>query len=87
MPSAWAAIVTLVWSRVASAVRNPVPSPPISLPAGITQLSKYSSRVGEPLMPSLCSAAPNENPGSSFSITNAEIPSAPRDGSVAAITV
>ena len=38
-------------------------------------------------MPSLCSGAPNENPASSFSTTNAEIPSAPRDGSVTAITV
>ena len=38
-------------------------------------------------MPSLCSGAPNENPGSSFSTTNAEIPPRPCDGSVTAITV
>ncbi len=55
--------------------------------AGMEQLSKYSSRVGEPLMPSLCSGAPKENPGSSFSTTNAEIPPGPADGSVTAITV
>ncbi len=87
MPSAWAAIVIRVWSRVASAVRNPEPSSPISRSAGITQLSKYSSLVGEPLMPSLRSGAPKENPGSSFSTTNAEIPPAPAAGSVTAMTV
>ena len=38
-------------------------------------------------MPSLCSGAPKEKPGSSFSTTNAEIPSGPADGSVTAITV
>ena len=56
--SLWAAIVILVWSSVASAVRKPLPSSPIIRSAGITQLSKYSSRVGEPLIPSLCSGAP-----------------------------
>ena len=87
MPSTCAAIVILVWSRVASAVRRPVPSAPMSRSAGITQLSKYSSLVGEPLMPSLCSVAPKENPASSFSTTNTEIPLAAADGSVTAITV
>ena len=87
MPSAWAAIVTLVWSSVASAVRNPLPSAPIIRLAGITQPSKYSSLVGDPLMPSLCSGAPNENPASPFSTTKAEIPAAPADGSVTTITV
>ena len=38
-------------------------------------------------MPSLCSSAPNENPGSSFSTTNAEMPLAPASGSVTAMTV
>ena len=77
----------LVWSRVASAVRKPLPSSPIIRSAGITQLSKYSSRVGEPLIPSLCSGAPNENPSSPDSTTNAEIPAAPAAGSVTAMTV
>ena len=38
-------------------------------------------------MPSLRSLAPTENPGSSLCTTNAEIPFAPFDGSVEAITV
>ena len=38
-------------------------------------------------MPSLCSGAPNVKPGSPSSSTNAEIPFAPADGSVTAITV
>ncbi len=80
-------MVIRVWSRVASAVRKPVPSAPIIRSAGITQLSKYSSRVGEPLMPSLCSGAPNERPSSPSSTTNAEMPPAPPAGSVTAITV
>jgi hypothetical protein len=74
-------------ASAASAVRNPLPSAPISRPAGITQLSKYSSLVGEPLMPSLCSSGPNENPASPFSTTNAEIPAVPAAGSVTAMTV
>ena len=36
MPSAWAAIVTRVWSRVRSAILNPWPSPPTCRPAGIS---------------------------------------------------
>jgi hypothetical protein len=68
-------------------MRKPSPSSPISRSAGITQLSKYSSQVGEPLMPSLRSGAPNENPSSPFSTTNAEIPEASAAGSVTAITV
>ena len=60
---------------------------PISRDTGISQSSKYSSLVGEPLMPSLCSGAPNENPGSPSSSTNAEISFAPSEGSVTAITV
>ena len=57
MPRACAAIVIRVWSSVRSAILKPSPSPsaPISRDAGISQLSKYSSLVGEPLMPSLCS--------------------------------
>jgi alkylation response protein AidB-like acyl-CoA dehydrogenase len=43
--------------------------------------------VGEPLMPSLRSFGPTENPGSSRCTTNAEIPRGPADGSVTAITV
>jgi hypothetical protein len=64
MPRACAAIVMRVWSSVRSAILKPSPSAPTSREAGISQSSKYSSLVGEPLMPSLCSGAPNENPGS-----------------------
>ena len=87
MPSACAAIVIRVWSRVRSAILKPWPSSPTSREAGISQLSKYSSRVGDPLMPSLCSGAPNEKPASPSSTTNAEIPFGPASGSVTAITV
>ena len=87
MPRACAAIVMRVWSRVRSAILKPSPSSPTSRSAGIAQSSKYSSRVGEPLMPSLCSGAPNVKPGSPSSSTKAEIPFAPASGSVTAITV
>ncbi len=63
MPRACAAIVMRVWSRVRRAILNPSPSSPTSREAGIAQSSKYSSRVGEPLMPSLCSGAPKREPG------------------------
>ncbi|CNH94347.1 Uncharacterised protein [Mycobacterium tuberculosis] len=87
MPSAWAAIVIRVWSNVASAVLNPVPSAPMIRSAGIRVSSKITCRVGDPLIPSLRSLAPNDTPGSDFSTTNAEIPRAPAAGSVTAITV
>ena len=87
MPRACAAIVTLVWSRVRSAILNPWPSSPIRRDAGISQLSKYSSRVGDPLMPSLCSGAPKLKPASPSSTTNAVMPFAPLSGSVTAMTV
>ena len=87
MPTACAAMVTLVWSRVRRAVLKPVPSAPTSRSAGILQSSKYSSRVGEPLMPSFFSGAPKVKPSSYFSTTNAEMPFAPASGSVTAITV
>jgi len=51
------------------------------------QLSKYSSRVGEPLMPSLCSGAPKEKPGSVLLDHERGDPGRPADGSVTAITV
>nr|CRL70977.1 hypothetical protein CPGR_00593 [Mycolicibacter nonchromogenicus] len=54
---------------------------------GIRQFSKYNSVVGEPLMPSLCSLGPIVKPSSSMCTMNAEIPLAPRSGSVTAITV
>ena len=40
MPTACAAIVTRVWSRVRSAVLKPVPSAPTSRSAGMRQSSK-----------------------------------------------
>ena len=40
MPTAWAAMVTRVWSRVCIAVAKPVPSAPIIRSAGIRTLSK-----------------------------------------------
>src|SRR5258708_36735949 len=54
---------------------------------GMRQSSKYSSVVGEPLMPSLRSLGPTVKPGSSLCTTNAEMPLAPLSGSVTAITV
>ena len=87
MPTACAPIVGRVWSSVAIAVLNPVPgSPMIRLP-GIRQFSKWISRVGEPLMPSLRSLVPTTNPGSSACTTNAEMPLDRLSGSVTAITV
>ena len=53
----------------------------------ISTLSKYTSRVGEPRKPIFFSGAPNETPGSDFSMTNAVIPFEPSDESLCAITV
>ncbi len=87
MPSAWAPIVTRVWSRVRMAVWKPVPGSPTIRSAGIQQLSNRISRVGEPWMPSLRSGVARAKPGSSACTTNAEIPLGPMPGSVTAITV
>src|SRR5271156_1349082 len=54
---------------------------------GIRQSSKYSSVVGEPLMPNFFSLGPTVKPSSSLWTMNAEIPLAPLSGSVTAITV
>ncbi len=77
----------LVWSSVASAVLNPVPSSPIIRSAGTGVSVRITVRVGEPLMPSFFSGSPKLTPGSVFSTTNAEMPRAPRSGLVTAITV
>ena len=87
MPTACAPMVGRVWSSVASAVLNPVPGSPMIRSPGIRQFSKWISRVGEPLMPSLRSLVPTTKPGSSLCTTNAEMPLAPLSGSVTAITV
>src|ERR1700754_1220738 len=54
---------------------------------GMRQFSKYSSVVGEPLMPSLRSFGPTVKPSSSLCTMNAEMPFAPLSGSLDAITV
>src|SRR6201996_7774793 len=54
---------------------------------GMRQFSKYSSVVGDPLMPSFFSLGPTVKPSSSLLTMNAEIPLAPLSGSVTAITV
>src|SRR5699024_5436641 len=89
MPSACAPIVGRVWSSVASAVFSPVPAAPTIRSPGIVQSLKWISRVGEPLMPSLLSFGPTENPGSSACTTKAEMPSVGlvASGSVTAMTV
>ena len=87
MPTAWAPIVGRVWSSVASAVLNPVPGSPMIRSPGIRQFSKYSSVVGEPLIPNFFSLGPTVKPSSSLCTMNAEIPLAPLSGSVTAITV
>ena len=51
------------------------------------QLSKKTSPVVEPLIPSFGSIRPTENPGASASTTKQEIPSWPASGSVLAKTV
>ena len=56
-------MVIRVWSRVRSAIFRPCPSSPTSRSAGSGTSSRSSSRVGEPLMPSLRSFAPNVKPG------------------------
>ena len=64
-----------------------MPSSPIIRSAGIRTLSKYTSRVGDPLMPSFFSGAPKETPSSAFSTTKAEMPAERFVGSVTAKTV
>ena len=88
MPTAWAPIVTRVWSRVRSAILRPSPGAPTMRSPGMRTLSKSSSRVGLPLMPSLRSFSPNVKPSSDFSTTKALmlLPRAP-SGSVTARTV
>ena len=54
---------------------------------GMRQFSKYSSVVGEPLIPSFFSFGPTVKPSSSLCTMNAEMPLAPLSGSVTAITV
>src|ERR1700694_4758352 len=87
MPTAWAPIVGRVWSRVARAVLKPVPGSPMIRSPGTRHCSKYSSVVGDPLMPSLRSFGPTVKPSSSLWTMNAEMPLAPLSGSVTAITV
>ena len=88
MPTAWAPIVTRVWSRVARASFRPSPTSPTTRSPGMRVRSKISSRVGLPLMPSLRSFSPNVKPGSDFSTTKAVmlLPRGP-SGSVMASTV
>ena len=71
MPTAWAAAPSRVRSSVPSATDRPLPAVPIRFSAGTRTSSKTGEPVGEPLMPSLCSSLPTENPGVSFSTTNA----------------
>jgi hypothetical protein len=66
---------------------NPLPGSSMMRSPGMRQFSKYSSVVGEPLMPSLRSLGPTVKPSSSLWTTNAEMPLAPLSGSVTAITV
>ena len=87
MPTACAPMVGRVKSSVRSAVLKPVPGAPMIRSAGIVQSVKYSSQVGEPLMPILRSLGPTAKPGSSRWTTNAEMPLAPFSGSVTAMTV
>src|ERR1700739_448150 len=87
MPTACTPIVGRVWSSVASAVLNPVPGLPMIRSPGMRQFSKYSSVVGEPLIPILRSLGPTVKPSSSLCTMNAEIPLAPLSGSLDAITV
>ena len=47
MPRAWAAIVIRVWSSVASAVLNPVPSAPMIRSPGIQASSRMTVLVGD----------------------------------------
>ena len=51
------------------------------------QSSKCTWHVGEPVIPSLDSFLPTENPGSSLVTMNAETPFAPAAGSVLASTL
>ena len=74
-------------SSVRSAVLKPVPGAPMIRSAGMVQSVKYSSQVGEPLMPILRSLGPTAKPGSSRCTANAEMPLAPFSGSVTAMTV
>ena len=80
-------MVGRVKSRVRSAVLKPVPGAPMIRSAGMVQSVKYSSQVGEPLMPILRSLGPTAKPGSSRWTANAEMPLAFFSGSVTAMTV
>ncbi len=64
-----------------------MPGAPIIRDAGIRTSSRITCRVGDPLIPSFRSLGPNDTPSSAFSTTNAEMPRAPADGSVTAMTV
>ena len=63
IPTACAPIVGRVWSSVANAVLKPVLGSPMIRSPGMRQFSKYSSVVGEPLMPSLRSFAALQSSG------------------------
>ena len=80
-------MVGRVWSRVCSAVLKPVPGSPMIRSPGMRTFSKYSSAVGEPLMPSFFSVFETPKPSSSACTMNAEMPPAPFSGSVTAMTV
>src|SRR5690606_10552928 len=80
-------MVGRVWSRVASAVLKPVPGSPTIRSPGMRQFSKYSSAVGEPLIPSFFSFGPTTKPSSSLWTMKDEMPLAPLSGSVTAMTV
>ena len=75
MPSAWAPIPGRDRSSTRIAVRNPLPSSPISAPASTRQPSNTSSPVVEPLMPIFGSIRATENPGASLSTMKAEMAS------------
>src|SRR3954451_19491076 len=73
-PTACAPIVGRVKSSVRSAVLKPVPGSPMIRSAGMVQSVKYSSHVGEPLIPIFRSLGPMAKPGSSLCTANAEMP-------------
>jgi len=86
MPTACAAAPSRVRSSVAKAIDSPLPSAPIRFSAGTRTSSKTGEPVGEPLIPSLCSSLGTENPGRSFSTTNALIRGRPSSDGVRANT-
>lgn len=74
IPNACDAIPILPASNVIIAILKPKPGSPKIFSLGISQSSKISEHVDDPLIPSLSSFLPNSKPLMGLGTMNAEIP-------------